>query len=193
MGPMVPVSGWSTYPDRTAKAASPCVRFSLRLRQKNAPRVISVGVSPCIRLHYPLLVRQKKLNTAIALGSDFIWWILFDGRLRHCMHGYKISTSGESPPCVMHEARKWGTSPRYSHPTEDCSFSNNSETFTSIGVFLTSWKRPCYAAQSRPGCTQLAVHQHSRAVHSPPARLSDTWRTHGDRHNTWVAHSWRSA
>ena len=136
---------------------------------------------------------SKKLNAAIALGSDFVRWILFDGRIRHCTHAYKMGISGESPLRVMHEAGKWGTSARYSHPTEDCSSSNNSETFTSIWVSLTSWKRPCHTAQSRPECTQLAVHQHSRAVHSPLARLSVTWRTHGDRHNAWVAHSWRSA
>ena len=43
--------------------------FALRLRKKNASKVISVGVSPCVRLRYPLLVRQKNLTQAIALGS----------------------------------------------------------------------------------------------------------------------------
>ena len=35
--------------------------FAPHLRQKNAPKVISVGVSPCVQLRYPLLIPQKNL------------------------------------------------------------------------------------------------------------------------------------
>jgi len=47
--------------------------FGLRLRQKNGPKVISVGVSPCVRLRHPLVVRQENLTQRslwVAISSD---------------------------------------------------------------------------------------------------------------------------
>ena len=85
------------------KAASPCVHFFSALAlhllcicvKKMPPKsfqLASVSMCPAaLSITHP----SKKLNAAITLGGNFVRWTLFDGRIRHCTHGYMIGTSGD--------------------------------------------------------------------------------------------------
>ena len=77
---MYTVSVWQQFAATVLSRVSMCPfflcvssAFAPRLRQKNGPEVISVGVSPCVRLRYPLLVRQENLTQRslwVAISSD---------------------------------------------------------------------------------------------------------------------------